>query len=451
MCYGKLSWPLLQIGISCMLVGLPLATQAQEQELSSPKASKTDSRYATESQASSGVTAELHTEASWDDNVLGDNARRVQDYVFEEGGLLKIWARKPAWGVGLEYRPDALLYRTASNLNRLDHRLDFDNDFHLAPHLLFRMKDSLDYTTGVLEPQSNQDVALPVSGSPGLNPTLFTPFAREFSNDASAEMEYDTSRRTTFIVSGDHGFRRFTNAGGPNASLTPGLFNTQSDVGDASYSYRVTKHFTAGFEYQFRNDRFGRPFHGKTHSGLLRVQWQVGSHLALSAFGGPEFSDSEGQFVIPSTNPLQPGNSVVTQGSKQWRPAVGGSLTLRSNQTVARLSTQWLVSDGGGLLATVSNSYEGAEIRRRLSWKWDIVFTGSNARSVALQGPVGKGAVDTQSAGMAIEHPLLENLSLHMAYNYLRQRTNQSVPFAVDLDRNRFTVGLFFRAHEYTF
>lgn len=451
MCYRKLSWPLLPIVILCMLMGLPPKIQGQEQEPSPPKDSKTDSRYATESQASSGVTAELHTEASWDDNVLGDNARRVQDYVFEEGGLLRIWARKPTWGIGLDYRPDALLYRTASNLNRLDHRLDFDSDFHLAPHLLFRMKDSLDYTTGVLEPQSNQDVALPGSGSPGLNPTLFTPFARQFSNDASGEMEYDVSRRTTFIVSGDHGFRRFTNAGGANASLTPGLFNTQSDVGDASYSYRVTKHFTAGLEYQFQNYRFGQPFHGKTHSGFLRVQWQAGPHLALSAFGGPEFSDSEGQFAIPSTNPLQPGNIVVTQRTKQWSPAVGGSLTLRSNQTVARLSTQWLVSDGGGLLATVSNSYEGAEIRRRLSWKWDIVLTGSNARSVALQGPVGKGTVDTQSAGMAIEHPLFENLNLHMAYNYLRQRTNQFVPFALDLDRDRFTVGLFFRAHQYTF
>ena len=451
MCYGKAFSSLLQIVISSTLIGFPLAVQAQQQEPPAPKESQTDSRYATERREDSGLAVELHTEASWDDNILGNNAHRVQDYVFEEGGLLRIWARKPAWGMGLEYRPDALLYRTANNLNQLDHRLNFDGDFHLAPHVLFRAKDSLDFTTGVVEPRSNQDVSLPVGGSPGLNPTLFTPFARQFANDASGEMEYDASRRTTVLVSGDHGFRRFTNAGGANASLTPNLFNTRGDVGDISYSYRVTKHFTAGFEYQFRNYRFGQAFHDKTHSGFLRVQWQVGSHATVSAFGGPEYSDSEGQFTVPSSNPLPPANAVLTQRTKQWSPAVGGSLTLRSNQTVVLLSTQWLVSDGGGLLATVSNSYEGAEIRQQLARRWDIVLTGSNARSVALQGPLGKGAVDTRVAGLAIEHPLLENLNLHIAYNYLRQRSNQFVPFAAELDRNRFTVGLFFRAHEYTF
>ena len=449
MCYAKAFLSLLQILISCTLTGFPLAIRAQEPP--PPKEPETDSRYATERPATSGLAVELRSEASWDDNILGNNAHRVRDYLLEEGGLLRIWTRKPAWGMGLEYRPDALLYRTASNLNQLDHRLIFDNDFQLAHHVLFRSKDSLDYTTGVLEPRSNQDVSLPVGGSPGLNLTLFTPFARQFANDASGEMEYDASRRTTFLVSGDHGFRRFTNADGANASLTPSLFNTQSDVGDASYSYRVTKHFTAGFEYQFRNYRFGQPFHGKTHSGFLRVQWQVGPHVTLSGFGGPEYSDSEGQFVIPSVDPLQAGNGVVTQKTKQWSPAVGGSLTLRSSQTVVHLSTQWLVTDGGGLLAMVSNSYEGAEIRQQLAGRWDIALTGSNARSVALQGPLGKGAVDTQVAGMSIEHPLWGSLNLHVAYNYLRQHSNQFVPFAVELDRNRFTVGLFFRAHGYTF
>src|SRR5437660_7375382 len=37
----------------------------------------------------------------------------------------------------------------------------------------------------------------------------------------------------------------------------------------------------------------------------------------------------------------------------------------------------------------------------------------------------------------------------HLGYNYLRQRANQSVPLALDLDRNRFTLGLFYRTHDY--
>ena len=126
-------------------------------------------------------------------------------------------------------------------------------------------------------------------------------------------------------------------------------------------------------------------------------------------------------------------------------------MTFRSNQTVLRLTAQQLVADGGGLLPTVTNSYEGAEIRRRMVGRLDIALTASNARSVALQGLTGKGAVDTQSGGLAFEYPLAPVLSVHAGYNYFRQRTNQFVPLALDADRNRFTLGIFYRTHDYRF
>src|SRR5207253_5777952 len=153
----------------------------------------------------------------------------------------------------------------------------------------------------------------------------------------------------------------------------------------------------------------------------------------------------------PLDKPSSTGNVVTTLRTTQWGPGVGASLTFRSNQTVFRLTGQQLVADGGGLLPAVPNSFGGAEVRRRMAGTWDVVLTVSSGRSVALQGPTGKGNVDTQAAGMAIEHPLIQNLSLHLGYNYLRQRTNQFVPFAFNTDRDRFTVGLFYRSHEYRF
>ena len=126
-------------------------------------------------------------------------------------------------------------------------------------------------------------------------------------------------------------------------------------------------------------------------------------------------------------------------------------MTFRSNETVFRLTGQRLVADGGGLLPAVMNSYEGAEIRQRFAGRWDVALTASNARSVALQGPTGKGAVDSQVAGIAIERPIVQTLSLHVGYDYLRQRTNQFVPFAFNADRNRFTLGLFYRTRDHVF
>jgi hypothetical protein len=343
-----------------------------------------------------------------------------------------------------------LIYKTASNFNQLDQRLEFDNEIHAGRHLLFKLKDSLDYATGVLEPQTNGNVSLPIGGS-GLNNTIITPFARQFGNDASGEIQYQASVRSSFDFEGGHGFRRFKDIGNPNPNFTTSLFNTQSDTGSGTYNYRMTKHLTTGLEYRFEGLRFSQQFHTQTQGGYLKLLWEASPYVTFSIFGGAQYADSVGQFQVASTNPLQPGTTTVTLTTQHWSPGGGGAVTFRSNQTVFRLTGQRLVADGGGLLAAVTNSYEGAEIRQRFAGRWDVVLTGSNARSVALQGPNGKGVVDTQAAGMAIEHPIVQTLSLHVAYDYIRQRTNQFVPFALNADRNRFTVGLFYRTRDLVF
>lgn len=162
-------------------------------------------------------------------------------------------------------------------------------------------------------------------------------------------------------------------------------------------------------------------------------------------------SENSGLIPDPSTNPLQPGNVVTTLENHTMGPRRGRVTDVLLHQTVFRLTGQQLVADGGGLLPAVMNSFGGAEVRRCMAGTWDVVLTVSSGRSVALQGPTGKGKVDTQAAGMAIEHPLIQNLSLHLGYHYLRQRTNPLVPFAFNTDRDRFTVGLFYRSHEYRF
>lgn len=443
--YSKRS--LFRIAAFLTLTGTPFSVLAQEQA-TAPKEPEKDSRYATEEPESNGFRVEMHSAASYDDNILGDNAHRIGDYVFEEGGAISLWTRKPTWRLGLDYRPNALIYKNDGNFNQLDQRLGFDNEFHAGRHLLFKLNDTLDYATGVLEPQTNGDVSLPVSGSPVLNNTIIAPFSRQFGNDATGEMEYDVSLRSSFDFSGGEGFRRFKNIGNPNPSIATSLFNTQSDTGSGGYNYRMTKHLTTGLEYKFEDFSFSQLSHTRTQGGYLKVLWEASPFLAFSAYGGAEYADSTGQF---QTNPLQPGSTTVTLATQHWSPAGGGTVTFRSNETVFRLTGQRLVQDGGGLLSAVTNSYEGAEIRQRMGGRWDAILTASNARSVALQGLTGKGAVDTQAAGMAIEYPIAPNLSLHAGYNYLRQRTNQFVPFALNADRNHYTLGIFYRTRNFQF
>src|SRR5215467_539914 len=326
--YSKRS--LFRIAAFLTLTGTPLAVVAQES--SAPKEPEKNSRYVAEGPEGNGFALGMHTAASYDDNILGDNAHRIRDYVFEEGGQLSLWTRKPGWRLGLDYHPNALIYKTASNFNQVDQRLGFDNEFHAGRHLLFKLNDSLDYATGVLEPQTNGNVSLPVGGSPGLNNTLITPFARQFGNEASGEVAYQASLRSSFDFSGGHGFRRFKDIGNPNPSFATSLFNTQSDTGSGTYSYRMTKHLTTGLEYRFEDFHFSQSFHTETQGGYLKALWEASPNATLSIYGGAEHADSVG-----------PGTTTAALTTRRWTPAGGGSVTFRSNETLFRLTGQRLV------------------------------------------------------------------------------------------------------------
>src|SRR6266550_390421 len=63
----------LRIAASFTLMGVPLAVQGQERP--APKEPETNSRYVSEEPENSGLIVELHSASSWDNNILGNNAR----------------------------------------------------------------------------------------------------------------------------------------------------------------------------------------------------------------------------------------------------------------------------------------------------------------------------------------------------------------------------------------
>src|SRR5207244_4918063 len=117
----------LRIAASFTLMRVPLALQGQERP--APKEPETNSRYVSEEPENSGLIVEFHSASSWDNNILGNNARRLEDYVFEEGAQFSIWANKPEWRVGLDYRRSDLLYRTNCDLNKIEQLLDLNKVF----------------------------------------------------------------------------------------------------------------------------------------------------------------------------------------------------------------------------------------------------------------------------------------------------------------------------------
>ena len=419
---------------------------AQTQELLLPQESQDESRYANELPTGSGFALDLQSQITHDNNVFSNNANRQSDYVFQEGAVLNAWKKKPLWSVGLEFRPTVLLHQTATAFNALDQGLRLDGSYRVRPHLQLRWNESFHYTNGVLESASNEYFSLPTGPPPTLNSTLVTPLIRELANQSELGVVYDISRRSSFELSGSYAFLDFLAA--PKSS--PALFNTQSGTGGFEYQYRLTRHFTLGFRYLFQNFHYDVGIRDATHNTFLTALWQMGPHVVVSLFGGPSFSITHVPFIGPSVNGPAPASLSSAAAARSSSPSGGGTLTLRSDQTVLRLTAQRLITDGGGLLTTVASTYEGAELRQRVAYNWDLALMASNARSVALQGLIGRGAVDTPSAEIALEHSLRENLTVHFEYHLFRQRVNQYVPFAA-VDDDRYSFGILYRIGDHNF
>lgn len=403
------------------------------------------SRYAGETSLLNGVDLELHSEVTVDNNVFNRNNNRHGDLIFQEGASFSLLRRRQTWDIWLDYRPDYVFFRQSSAINQFNQEFGIDTDYRPTRHVTLRLKDSLAYEMGVLVPRLNADFNLPIGPPAALNTTIFTPTARAFSNQVGFDTAVEVSRRTSFEITTGYGFRRFSRLGPTVADF----LNTKGYTGGFGLQYRVTERLTIGPRFLYQNYRFGSFATDKTESAFINVAYESGPGLSFSAFGGPQYSDANGQFLRASNDPSKPSIILVPGSHKGWNIAGGGAVNLRSEKTLLRFSAQRMVSDGGGLLTAVSNTSEAVELRRRLNRYWDVVFTAVNARSLSLQSSTGRGQVDGQSFGVAVERPITENWSVHGDFNYLRQRTNQVVPFEANIDRNRVMVGVFYRIGTY--
>lgn len=388
----------------------------------------------------SGMNAELETRVMRDSNVFSNNARPFGDVIYEEGAVINLWKSQPRWNFALQYRPTGVLYQSESSLNAFDQGLNIIGGYSFTQRLRFTGTETFDARTGELMPSSNQYFVLPTSTVPGLNTTLIAPTSRDISNGSQAEITYDVSPRTTLDFTGGYLLQHFSGLNTLPVGVLPAtLLDTNGATGSGEYRYRVNERFTVGLRYLYQYFHYGTGGSDSTNSGFLTAHWDVKQYASLDLYGGPSDSAAVG------TSSIVP---VVNQASGTFdtlSPAFGGTFSLRSDETVFDVSAQHLVSSGGGLLMTVTSDYEGAELRRQLGEKWDFILTGGYARAVALQSQTSKGKADTQTFAIAFERPLLEKLSVHFEYDYVRQRVNQFVPLGTNVNTNEFSVSLFYR------
>jgi hypothetical protein len=382
----------------------------------------------------------LNAGSSYDDNILGSNQHRVGDVAFQFGPSFNVRREGQRLSFALSYRPQFRIYRKVPEQNVVDQTLGFDAGYKVSSRLSFRARTSAFLTTGILQPNQNEE-SLPGLGSPSsLNTTVFTPTARQLTWSSRLDASYQAGRHDLVGVFAGQSkldfHQQLSNAGS--------IQNTEQKDAGLVYQHRLSRHTTLGIDYQYKDIRFGSDSRTFVHSAFLSYAQQVSPSLTLSVFGGPQFS----RLSEVITFPLGPFTIRVPVSLPTSNWALGGTLTKQLDKTAFQLTAQHQVSDGGGLLSAVVSSSAGASARRRLPGRWDAIWSAGYANNSSLDTTSSRGAYQSLTAGVGLGHSLTEKLSVRVGYDFVHQRgTGQSQLFA-DFDRDLWSVQFFYGFHE---
>lgn len=380
------------------------------------------------------------TGSSYDDNILGNNQQRIGDTNFLFGPSLSLRREGSRLRLALSYQPYFRIYRTASELNSLDHELAFDAGYRVSSRLAFRTRTSASYTNGFSQASQNEQV-LPGIGSPSsINQTVFTPTVRQLIVSSRIDASYQASAHDSiglFFSQSTLDFeQQISNAGS--------LQNTLERDAGLLYRHRLSPHTTVGIDYLLLDIQFGPESQTLVQSAFFSYAQQISPSLSLRVFGGPQYSRLDERYSLP----LNPSTLQAPVFSTHWNWATGGVLTMRSDKTVFLLTAQRQISNGGGLLGPVVSSSVEANVRHRLAGRWDAFWTSGYANNGSLRSTFSQGDYRSLTAGTGLQCSLTEKLALGVRYDFVRQTGTGQSPLFANFDRNLWSVQLSYRFHE---
>ncbi len=403
-------------------------------------------QYAGPSSPKNFVSLDLNAETAYDDNVFTNNALRLGDAVFSIAPHL-LWSEtRKALSFSLDYLPDVEIYGQIQGRNQLNHALQFDLNYRVNPHLGLRVRDSSYYRNDVFMPRLSGGLLSRQGAPTSLNDSVFAPLARVFGNNSRVDVVYEKTRRTWFTLFGDVLQREFLH----ESSGAGTLLNTHGWSSGSQFIHRFTAKTTFGTVYMLQELRFGPSSRTLAHSGFVSLSHQFSPSLGLQVFGGPQYMRVHDRFLTAFAIPGGIALARIPIFRTGWHEAFGGSFLRQTEKNALEISAHRLLTDGGGLLPAVSNSFVRGEARERIARRWNAIFELEVAGSHAFSFLSEDARVRTQRVGVAFERSLKEGLTARLGYNFLRQKAEGSFPFQNDVDRNRVSFGVYYRLGQKT-
>jgi hypothetical protein len=399
--------------------------------------------FTSELARSNYISGGLSLASTFDDNTLNTSTNRVSDFTYSVLPFVALDQSRGRMKWKLDYSGGLSINQRLSSRNQGSHAAGLEADFRLSPHVTFRLQDRFTDTTNFFT-DFNGTSNSPAGGVlQHPNQSVVTPLARQIGNFTGVEGEYQFGAGSIVGGSGSYYFSRFsdvTNGAGGTSSLQ----DTQSEQAQGFYTHRITPKNWAGFTYRFQRLTFGDGVNETlSHSILYFHTIYLSPTMTLSLFGGPEYTESSSQTVIPVFQlPLI--LMVSTPVDHQaWSGSGGASFAWQGRHTSARVEVVRRTSDGGGLLGAVRTNSVDASLRRQLNRFSSFEVGGGYATNDSVDFVAAPGSsIRGWTGQVSFEQRLVNNLALRVGYSRVNQRQSSTGTTPADIDHNRAWVSL---------
>lgn len=380
--------------------------------------------FASETPRTNYLSGGLSFTTNYDDNIASTGSAPISDVSYSIRPSLSLDQSRSRLSWNLSYSPGFTFYQKNTTLNQADHNANLAFQYRLSPHVTFTVHDIFRKTSDALSQSGPSSTNSGVGGVLNSPPTVIAPITDQISNNGDVGITYQFAANAMVGASGIFSLLQY-----PDLARTPGLFNSNTRGGQGFYTFRISGRHYVGANYVYQDLR-STPNGAETesHSLLLFYTFYLKPTLSLSAFGGPEHTD---------TTP--PGGGSV----HQWSPAVGASLGWQGEHTSMAASVSHSVAAGAGLSSAAKSDAGDLSLRRKLSPHFTAVIRGSYSQNKTLDtlstlGTEGHSVTGTGS----IETVLSSHLGLEIGYTRLHQNYANIAAIGSALDRDRVWVSL---------
>jgi len=298
------------------------------------------------------------------------------------------------------------------------HNLSADVQFSPFSRMIIHLRQDYSVSTNPFESVGKVSVLPSLGGYFGPNYDGVLPSTKRTSLISTAELSYVMTPRTSLGFTG--GYQRFdyNPIVAPNSvtALTT-LIGARDINASMFFTRQMTKRNSVGLQYAFMDIHSLPSARTQSHGLLLFDSWQLSRHTSLMVYGGAEFSRSHNVFPVQ----LGPFTLLASADTSGWRPTAGLAYQWSGERNAIQIQAVHRLSDGGGLMSTVSMTYGAIGWHTRLTRRWtmDTTFRVTDQEGLSLTNQ--SSAFRSYWGGLSLSRTVTRNFSIQFEYAHINQ------------------------------